>query len=186
MTDETKPLGRLAIHAKSTNNEHATPREFYNRLNSEFGFSLDPAATRENALCEKFFTQEDDGLAQSWAGERVFCNPPYGRGLGRWVQKACEETNDVGTCELVVLLIPARPDTKYWHSYILHTPEGANFGYVDHRWIEVRFLKGRLKFGDQKNSAPFPSALIIYRGGHGLLADKPERDVDTEKGKERS
>ena len=171
MTDSKKePLGRLNIHSKSTNNEHSTPHEFYDRLNTEFRFSLDPAATVENAKCTKFFTEADDGLAQSWRGERVFCNPPYGRGLGRWLEKACKETNGLDGAELVVVLVPARPDTIYWHKYVLHTPEGANFGYTDRRFVEVRFIKGRLKFGDEINSAPFPSALAIYRAGHGLLS----------------
>jgi len=166
-----KALGKLSVHASSVSNEHATPQDFFDRLNREFRFTLDPAATAENTKCKRFFTEEMDGLSQSWAGERVFCNPPYGRGLGAWVEKACEETGELG-CKLAVLLIPARPDTRYWHDYILNTPEGANFGLVDPRWVEVRFIKGRLKFGDQTNSAPFPSALIIYRLGHGMLSSK--------------
>jgi len=171
MTKEgKKSLGKLNVHSMSTNNEHTTPEDFYKKLDAEFSFTLDPAATAENTKCDKFFTIKDNGLLQSWAGENVFLNPPYGRGLGVWVKKACEETNEPDGANLVVLLIPARPDTRYWHNYILHTREGADFGYVDPRWVEVRFIKGRLKFGDQKNSAPFPSSLVIYRKGHGMLS----------------
>src|SRR5262249_4101706 len=87
-----------------------------------------------------------DGLAQDWAGETVFMNPPYGRQISRWVRKAHDSAARGAT---VVCLVPARTDTHWWHNYVI---DG-----------EVRFLKGRLKFGDSKNSAPFPSALVIFR-----------------------
>lgn len=131
-----------------------TPQDFFEQLNAEFGFVLDAAATSENAKCEKYFTPEDDGLKQSWnVGGAVFCNPPYGREIGKWVKKAYDEAQK-GIC--VVLLIPARTDTAYFHDYI--------YGKA-----EIRFLRGRLKFtngaGVSKGSAPFPSMVVIYNKG---------------------
>lgn len=126
----------------------ATPQSFFNQLDAEFHFNLDPCATSENAKCKKFFTKEIDGLRQNWGGYNVFCNPPYGRELPLWVQKAYEESKKPNTT--VVMLIPARTDTKYFHEYIYHKAK------------EIRFLKGRLKFGDSKNSAPFPSMVVVF------------------------
>lgn len=126
----------------------ATPQKFFDELDLEFHFTLDPCATIDNAKCEKFFTKEDDGLLQNWGGENVFCNPPYGREIGKWVKKAYEESKKDET--LVVMLLPARTDTKWFHEWI--------YGKA-----EIRFLKGRLKFGDAKNSAPFPSMVVIYK-----------------------
>lgn len=137
------------VHFSSATNEWATPQDFFDRLNKQFNFTLDPCATPENAKCEKFFTEEDDGLTQDWGGHRVFCNPPYGRGLKDWVRKAYEESKKGA---LVVMLIPARTDTSYWHEFIVGG--GA----------DIRFLRGRLKFGDGANSAPFPSALVMWWG----------------------
>lgn len=125
----------------------ATPQDFFDKLNSEFGFTLDPCATKANAKCGKYYTKEEDGLQQDWGGHVVFCNPPYGRELPKWVEKAYNESKKPGTT--VVMLIPARTDTRYFHDYIYHK-------------AEIRFLKGRLKFGDSKNSAPFPSMVVIY------------------------
>lgn len=125
--------------------EWETPQDFYNKLDAEFKFSLDPCATKENAKCKKFFTIEDDGLKKSWDNEIVFCNPPYGREISLWVRKASMAR---GGC--VVLLIPARTDTAYFHDYI-------------YQRTEIRFLRGRLKFGNNKNSAPFPSMVIIFK-----------------------
>lgn len=135
------------LHFSSKTNEWATPNELYSKLNKEFNFTLDPCSTHENAKCDRHYTINEDGLAQSWANETVFMNPPYGREIGLWIEKAYNESQRGAT---VVCLIPARTDTKYWHDYI--------FGKA-----EIRFLKGRLKFGDSKNSAPFPSAVVIYR-----------------------
>lgn len=132
------------LHFSSKSNEWATPQSFFDELNKEFNFTLDPASTVENAKCKKFFTEEDNGLVKSWDNEIVFCNPPYGRGLKDWVKKASESRGG-----LVVMLIPARTDTSYFHDYIYNK-------------AEIRFLRGRLKFGDSKNSAPFPSMLVIF------------------------
>ena len=124
----------------------ATPQEFFNRLNEEFNFELDVCAIAENAKCEKYYSPEIDGLKQEWVG-MVWMNPPYGRNIGEWVKKAYESSLKGAT---VVCLIPARTDTKYWHEYCMKG--------------EIRFVKGRLKFGDSKNSAPFPSAVVIFGG----------------------
>jgi len=130
----------------SKSNEWETPQEFFDRLNLEFNFTLDAAATDENAKCAKYFTLNENGLAQSWQGETVFLNPPYGRAVGEWIAKAHAEAERGAT---VVCLIPARTDTRYFHD---HCFKG-----------EVRFVRGRLKFGNSKNSAPFPSAVVIFR-----------------------
>ena len=132
----------------SNSDEWATPLGIYEELNKEFNFNLDPCATATNAKCLKFFTKETDGLSQAWGGYRVFCNPPYSK-IADWVKKAYYEGRKDNT--LVVLLIPARTDTRYFHDFIMHR-------------AEIRFLKGRLKFGDAKNSAPFPSMVVIFRG----------------------
>ena len=126
----------------------ATPQEFYDKLNDEFNFTLDPCATEDNAKCDNFFTADDDGLKQDWYGNIVFCNPPYGRAIKDWVKKSYEESLKTNTT--VVMLIPSRTDTIYFHEFI--------YGKA-----EIRFIKGRLKFGDAKNSAPFPSIVVIYR-----------------------
>ncbi len=127
----------------------ATRQDFFDKLNEEFSFTLDPCATKENAKCERFFTKEDDGLSQKWDG-RIFCNPPYGRAICRWIKKA-HDSFFSRDAELVVLLIPSRTDTKYFHEYLYKKSN-----------VEIRFIKGRLKFGNSKNSAPFPSMLAIF------------------------
>ena len=137
-----------AIMFSSETDLWSTPQDFFDELNAEFNFTLDPCATRENAKCARFFTVEDDGLKQDWQGETVFCNPPYGREIGKWVKKCYEESKKPGTT--VVMLIPARTDTSYFHDYI----------YGKAR--EIRFIRGRLKFGDAKNSAPFPSMVVVF------------------------
>jgi phage N-6-adenine-methyltransferase len=134
------------VHFSSKSNEWATPQEFYDELNKEFNFSLDPCATEQNHKCDKYYTEQDDGLVLSWDNETVFCNPPYGRELSKWVKKASEAKGGK-----VVMLIPARTDTKYFHTYIYKKPN-----------VEIRFLKGRLKFGGCSNSAPFPSMVVIF------------------------
>ena len=123
-----------------------TPQDFFNKLNEEFHFTLDPCALPENAKCDKFFTPKENGLIQDWSGYRVFCNPPYGKSISSWVKK-CYTESLKGT--FIVMLIPARTDTVYFHNYIYHK-------------ADIRFIKGRLKFGDSKNSAPFPSMIVIY------------------------
>lgn len=80
----------MNVHFSSQTNEWATPQDFFDKLNNEFHFTLDPCATKENAKCSKFYTQADDGLSKSWDNEIVWCNPPYGREIGKWVKKASE------------------------------------------------------------------------------------------------
>lgn len=132
----------------SKSNEWDTPKDFYEKLNEEFNFNLDPCSTHENAKCEKHYTILEDGLKQDWGGHTVFMNPPYGRDISKWVQKAYEESKKPNTT--VVCLIPSRTDTSYWHDYI--------FGKAK----DIRFIRGRIKFGNSKNSAPFPSAVIVF------------------------
>lgn len=134
----------------SKTNDWSTPQDFYDELNNEFGFTLDPCADEYNHKCNKYFTEGDDGLLQDWGGEIVFCNPPYGKAIKDWVRKAYIEGCKPNTT--VVMLIPARTDTQYFHDYIYHEAK------------EIRFIKGRLKFGDSKNAAPFPSMVVVYRG----------------------
>lgn len=132
----------------SKSDEWSTPIDFFNEIDKEFHFNLDPCSTAENHKCLNYFTKEDDGLSKSWGGYHVFVNPPYSE-CEKWVSKAFYETRQDKT--LVVLLLPSRTDTKYFHDYILNRSE-------------IRFIRGRLKFGDQKSPAPFPSMLVIFRG----------------------
>lgn len=127
-----------------------TPQDFFDKLNEEFKFTLDPCATPETAKCKKFYTKEDDGLSKDWANEIVFCNCPYGSQIKHWVKKCHDEAKKPNT--KVVMLIPARTDTLYFHTYIYHK-------------AKIRFIKGRLKFGGKQKgsgSAPFPSMVVIY------------------------
>jgi phage N-6-adenine-methyltransferase len=137
-----------AVMFSSETDLWATPQDFFNQLDKEFHFTLDPCATKDNAKCKCYFTKEVDGLKQDWSGEVVFCNPPYGREIGKWVEKCCEEGNRQHT--KVVALLPARTDTKWFHKYIYHNAK------------EIRFVKGRLKFGNATDSAPFPSMVVIF------------------------
>ena len=133
----------------SKTDQWATPQWFFDELNNEFHFTLDPCADEYNHKCEKYFTKEQDGLLQNWEGETVFCNPPYGnKETGLWTKKCYEESLKPNTT--VVLLIPARTDRISFNEYI--------YGKA-----EIRFIKGRLKFGDGKNTAPFPSMVVIFR-----------------------
>ena len=125
-----------------------TPKDFFNKLNDEFHFTLDPCANNDNAKCDKYFTENQNGLIQNWEGYVVFCNPPYGRKIYGWVKKCFDESRKPDTT--VVLLIPARTDTKYFHEFIYHKAK------------DIRFIKGRLKFGNSKKSAPFPSMVIVF------------------------
>jgi site-specific DNA-methyltransferase (adenine-specific) len=127
-----------------------TPQKLFDELNKEFNFTIDAAADAENHKCERYYTREESGLEKSWKGERVFLNPPYGRELPKLVKKAADEAKDKST--IIVMLIPARTDTQWFHDYI-------------YKKAEIRFIKGRLKFGDGKKDAPFPSMVVIFRRG---------------------
>ena len=115
------------------------------------------AASHENAKCARYFTRDDDGLRQEWIG-RVFMNPPYGRVIGAWMRKAWESSQT--TAELVVCLVPARTDTAWWHDYAVRG--------------EIEFLRGRLRFGDMRASAPFPSAIVVFRNAQAVTKDDAE------------
>lgn len=122
-----------------------TPQDFFDKLDQEFHFNLDVCATPENAKCSAYYTPEMDGLSQPWYG-RCWCNPPYGRNIGRWVEKASRSAADGA---LVVMLLPARTDTRWFHKYIYGKEK-------------VRFVPGRLKFGRAKYNAPFPCMVVIF------------------------
>jgi phage N-6-adenine-methyltransferase len=140
-----RSVGAANIHFSSATDEWETPRWLFSLLAWLFGgFNLDPCATPANAKCSRFFTRAQDGLSQRWQG-KVFMNPPYGRTIGLWMEKAYRASLDGA---LVVCLVPARVDTAWWQDY-------ARRGHV-------HFLRGRLKFGAATNSAPFPSAIVIF------------------------
>jgi site-specific DNA-methyltransferase (adenine-specific) len=141
-------MNNLDVMFSSKTDQWATPQSFYDRLNEEFNFTLDPCADETNHKCENYFTAEDDGLLQDWGGHTVFCNPPYGnKETGDWTKKCYEESLKPNTT--VVLLIPARTDRKSFHDYICEK-------------AEIRFVRGRLKFGNGENSAPFPSMVVVF------------------------
>lgn len=133
----------------SKTDQWATPQKFFDELDKEFGFTLDPCADEFNHKCKKYFTKQDDGLSKDWDDDVVFCNPPYGREISNWVKKCFDEVH-YGSCPCAVMLVPARTDTQWFHKYIYCR-------------AEIRFIKGRLKFGDSTNSAPFPSMVVVFR-----------------------
>ena len=137
-----------AVLLASTHLDWETPRDLYERISANYGpFDLDPCATPETAKCARFFTPTDDGLKQPWAPCRAFVNPPYGREIGKWVRKAWDEAQRGA---YVVMLIPARTDTNYWHDYVMRG--------------EIEFLRGRLYFvrDGKTGRAPFPSAIVKF------------------------
>lgn len=131
----------------SKTDEWATPQSLFDRLDGGFHFTLDAAANEGNHKCERYYTPEMDGLSLPWEGT-VWCNPPYGRQIGKWVRKAYYE--HMKHNNTIVLLLPARTDTKWFHEYILGR-------------AQIFFIKGRLTFGSAKNPAPFPSMLVVYQ-----------------------
>jgi phage N-6-adenine-methyltransferase len=134
----------MNVHFSSATDNWATPQDLFDKLNKVYNFELDVCASKENAKCKRFFTVQDDGLAKDWTGT-CWMNPPYGREIGKWMAKAYESSK---TGAKVVCLVPARTDTGWWHDYAMNG--------------EVTFIRGRLKFGNSKNSAPFPSALVVF------------------------
>jgi phage N-6-adenine-methyltransferase len=125
-----------------------TPDWLFDELNKEFNFTLDPCCLVSSTKCFNYFTPEDDGLKQDWSGETVFCNPPYGKNTTKiWVKKCYEEALKPNT--IVVMLVPSRTDTPWFHQYC-------------YKKYEIRFIKGRLKFGSSKQPAPFPSMIVIF------------------------
>lgn len=140
----------------SNSNEWGTPQELFNKLNKEFNFTLDPCSSDESHKCKKYYTMKDDGLTKDWSKDIVFMNPPYGREIPDWIEKAYKESLKGA---VVVGLLPARTDTKYFHNFIYNKSE-------------IRFIKGRLKFegfGDNKpckyfnSAAPFPSMIVVWK-----------------------
>ena len=129
----------------SLTDEWPTPRYVFDKLNEEFHFDLDVCADDFNHKCERYYTKEIDGLSQEWKGI-CWMNPPYGRTIGQWVKKAYESSRG-GV--VVVCLLPARTDTKWWKEYVMKASE-------------LRFISGRVKFGDSKQGAPFPSVIAIF------------------------
>jgi phage N-6-adenine-methyltransferase len=133
----------------SNRDDWETPPELFWKLDAEFGFTMDVCATPQNAKCYWYWTKEDDALSKPWTGNGgvLWMNPPYGSEIGKWVKKAYEESKNGVT---TVCLLPARTDTAWWHDYCMRG--------------EVRFLRGRVKFVGAKSGAPFPSAIVIFRG----------------------
>lgn len=141
---------KMAVHFSSATDDWSTPQDTFDELNAKFGpFDLDPCASSANAKCFMYYTKEANGLAQSWLvvgiPTKVFMNPPYGREIGRWVKKAYEEFQKGA---IVVCLLPARTDTAWFHDFC--------------KKGDIKFLRGRLKFGGSKNSAPFPSMVVVF------------------------
>ena len=125
--------------------EWETPWDFFRELDREFHFTLDVCATEENRKCISYFDKGTDGLTQEWTGV-CWLNPPYGREIGKWIEKAYRSSLKGAT---VVCLIPSRTDTRYWHDYVMKASE-------------IRYVKGRLYFSE-KGPAPFPSAIAVFR-----------------------
>lgn len=137
----------------SASGDWETPQELFDELDREFHFTLDAAATPANAKCRDFFTTGQNALHHAWPG-RVFCNPPYGRELWKWVFQGYTEALCCLRNEVVVMLLPSRTDTQWWHDYVMKADE-------------IRFIKGRLKFSGHKNPAPFPSCIVVFGGRDG-------------------
>jgi phage N-6-adenine-methyltransferase len=133
------------VHFSSETDSWATPIDLFERLDQVWHFDLDVCADPFNAKCDRFFTRADDGLAQTWAPAVCWMNPPYGREIKHWMRKAHDESLKGAT---VVCLVPSRTDTRWWHDYAMRG--------------RIEFIKGRLRFGDAKNSAPFPSAIVVF------------------------
>lgn len=133
----------MSVHFMSRSNEWETPQDLFDELNREFDFTLDVAATEQNTKCARFYDRAQDGLAQPWDGV-CWCNPPYGREIAKWVKRAAEASSTV------VMLLPARTDTRWFHDYI--------YGKA-----EIRFIRGRLRFSGATVNAPFPSMIVIFR-----------------------
>lgn len=130
-----------------------TPPALLDQLHEEFHFTRDIASNPDTYAAKaigKFWTPEDDALAQSWEGECGFLNPPYGRELAAWIAKAAEEVASAEKPTTIVMLIPARPDTAIWQDVILRSAR------------EIRFIRGRLRFGGGEMPAPFPSAIVVF------------------------
>ena len=142
----------MKVHFSSKTDDWATPQYIFDLYNSLYDFDLDAAASSKNHKVGNWYglDHEDetrrDGLSVEWDGSKVWLNPPYGRTIGEWVKKAHEHASKGNT---VVLLLPARTDTRWFHDYVMGR--------------QIQFIKGRLKFGDATNSAPFPSMIVVMK-----------------------
>ena len=135
----------MSVHFSSKTDLWYTPQDFFKKYDDVYKFETDVCATDDNAKCAKYYTEEMDGLSQEWRGV-CWMNPPHGRTISKWMKKAYESSLSGAT---VVCLVPARTDTGWWHNYAMKG--------------DVEFIKGRLKFGGSKNSAPFPSAVVVFK-----------------------
>ena len=144
----------MGVHFSSATDLWSTPQDFFDKQNAIYGFTLDVCATADNAKCARYYTEADNGLGQPWQGV-CWMNPPYGRTIGHWMKKAYESSQTGAT---VVCLVPSRTDTRWWHDYAMKG--------------QIEFIRGRLKFGDAKNSAPFPSALVVFKKGNNKCLDQ--------------
>lgn len=135
----------MSVHFSSKTDLWSTPQEFFDKYNAIYKFDTDVCASKENAKCVKFYTKEDDGLSKEWSG-MCWMNPPYGRTIKQWMEKAYKSSLNGAT---VVCLVPSRTDTAWWHDYAVKG--------------QIEFIRGRLKFGGNKNSAPFPSAVVVFK-----------------------
>lgn len=140
-------MARLEKQFESATVEWSTPDSIFEPLNHEFNFTLDVAANEKNSKCEKFISKEQDGLIQSWSGN-CWMNPPYGRGLSNWMKKAVQEQKNGVT---TVCLIPARTNTNWFHDVV-----------IPH--AEIRFVRGRPKFGNADQGLPWPLLILIFKG----------------------
>lgn len=138
----------LRVVHSSDRMDWRTPPELFAALNDEFAFDLDAAASDENALCKRYWTEQDNALTKPWH-DSVYVNPPYGRGVGAWVEKAAREV-EARHAEWVVMLLAARTDTRWFHRVIAQ------------KAVEVRFLPGRLRFVGAAGPAPFPSMVVVF------------------------
>lgn len=134
-----------SVHFSAERQTWQTPRSIFAPVHADIGFTVDVCALPENAMLPRYFTPEVDGLAQSWRGERVWCNPPYGRGMERWVKKLAS-----GEADIAVGFLPARTDTRWFHDHV-------------YARAEILFLRGRVKFVGARYNAPFPSMLCMWR-----------------------
>lgn len=137
----------MTVHFSSASCEWETPQDLFDALNVLWGpFDIDVCATKQNAKCKRFYTKNQDGLVRPWKG-RIWMNPPYGREIGKWMRKAWISATH-GNASVVVCLVPARTDTAWWHEYAMKG--------------KIEFIRGRIKFNGHKNSAPFPSAVVVF------------------------
>ena len=139
---------QLKCQFSSAKKDWETPQDLFDQLDKQYHFTLDAASSDENAKCRKHFTKRDDSLTQNWGGHTVWLNPPYGRQIGRWVQKAFQESQKPNTT--VVCLLPARTDTAWFHDYCVHG--------------RISFIRGRVRFSGCDHNAPFPSMVVVFDG----------------------